>query len=141
MQAWDRRRHQIDTLVLCSGKIYFALDQLRREHKIENVALVRLEEICPFPVQAIADILKQYPNLMRGHQQSSENIVWLQEEHKNQGAYSFVEARLRNIIGIRKLKYIGREESELPATGSSSLHKRELERIVREFIGLGKQSK
>lgn len=129
------RRQQIDTVVLCSGKIYFALAEKRRQHGIHNVALVRLEELCPFPVQSIVNILKLYPNLS-SKQQRANNIVWIQEEHKNQGAFSFVETRMRNILDMPALKYIGRSESELPATGSSVLHKKEVEQIMKEFVSL-----
>lgn len=126
-------RRQIDTVVLCSGKVYFALSELKLNNKMDNVALVRIEELCPFPVQAIIETLKRYPNIQ------PNKCFWFQEEHKNQGAYSFVATRLANMANIH-LGFIGRSESELPATGSSSLHKRELEQLNEQFKSLKQQA-
>jgi probable 2-oxoglutarate dehydrogenase E1 component DHKTD1 len=125
------QRAQVDTVVLCSGKVYFTLNELRTKEQMDNVALIRIEELCPFPVKSIMETLKQYPNV----DGQAGGYVWCQEEHKNQGAYSFVEARLSNIANM-KVAYLGRAESELPATGSSSLHKRELEQLMKEFKAL-----
>lgn len=116
----------IDTLVLCTGKVYFQLDELRAKNQLNNVALIRIEELCPFPVQALMDTIKQYPNVR------PDRLVWFQEEHKNQGAFSFVDTRMQNLMGL-KMKYIGRPESELPAVGCGVLHRKELEQLTKEF--------
>jgi probable 2-oxoglutarate dehydrogenase E1 component DHKTD1 len=123
------QRDQVDTVVLCSGKIYFQLDELRTKHSMDNVALIRIEELCPFPVQSIMETIKQYKNV------EADGYVWCQEEHENQGAYSFVEARLSSMANM-SLTYLGRPASELPATGSSLLHKRELDQLTKEFVAL-----
>lgn len=122
----------IDTVVLCSGKVYFKLkEEKMTSGNMNNVALIRLEELCPFPVSSIVNELKRFPRA----DQIKQNLYWFQEEHKNQGAFGFVERRLENLANLR-LNYIGRSESELPASGSSDLHKRELEQILREFRDL-----
>lgn len=126
----SKRAKDIDTLVLCSGKVYFTLNELRQKHKMNNIAIIRIEELCPFPIQSIVNVMKKY------EKKKPITTVWLQEEHKNQGAYSFVQTRLSNLVAGLNLKYIGREESELPATGSGSLHKRELNEILRQFLSL-----
>lgn len=128
-EAHQAARNQVDTVVLCSGKIYFALAAEKRRLNMDNVALVRLEELCPFPAQALIETIRRYPNAHK------EDIVWLQEEHRNQGAYSFVERRLQNLANI-KPRYVGRSESELPATGCTSTHKKELDLIMKQFQAL-----
>ena len=123
-------RSQIDTIVLCSGKVYFNLEKLKLESgNLNNVAVVRIEELCPFPIQALVHIFKLYPNV------NNDSFIWLQEEHKNQGAFNFVSTRLANMAKIN-LNYIGRPESELPATGSHSLHLKELDEILKDFQSL-----
>lgn len=124
-----RDHQQVNTVVMCSGKIYFTLKEQKDLLQMDNVALVRIEELCPFPVQSVVQTLKSYPNVR------PSNYVWAQEEHRNQGAFSFVETRLSNMANLR-LRYLGRPESELPAIGSSSLHKRELEQLIKQFQGL-----
>jgi len=129
----ESAREAVDTLVLCSGKVYFQLSEQKRQLGMNNVALIRIEELCPFPIQSIVKTLQRYPKAT----QKQERLFWFQEEHRNQGAYSFVEVRLREMANL-SLKYIGREESELPATGSGSLHKRELEQLSKQFASLKK---
>lgn len=121
---------KIDSIVLCSGKIYFLLDELRRKENMDNIAIIRLEELCPFPIKSIVDTMKRYENV------KEENTFWFQEEHKNQGAFNFVNDRISNLSKGIRLNYIGRPESELPATGSGSLHKRELDALVKQFQSL-----
>lgn len=122
-------KSHVDTIILCSGKVYFQLNEMKRQEQMCNVALIRLEELCPFPIQALVHTLRSYPNVHKS------KMFWFQEEHKNQGAYQFVDCRLKNMANI-KLNYLGRPESELPATGSSALHKRELEHLMKQFRSL-----
>lgn len=122
--------HQaVDTVVFCTGKVYFMLNEQRLQNRLNNVTLVRIEELCPFPIPSLVDIIKMYPNVKPGR------YFWFQEEHKNQGAYSFVDQRFRNIVGI-PLNYIGRPESDLPAIGCTSMHKKEVEKLQKEFRAL-----
>lgn len=122
-------KHAVDSIVLCTGKVYYSLADLKRKNQMDNVAIIRIEELCPFPMKSVIQTIKQYPNV------NTNNIVWFQEEHKNQGAFNFVDTRLQNIAGI-KMNYIGRSESELPATGIGSMHRQELDQIVKLFQSL-----
>lgn len=123
-------RSGVDTIVLCSGKVYFNLEKVKLETgNLKNVALVRIEELCPFPIRALVQVFKLYPNV------DKENFIWLQEEHKNQGAFNYVSTRLHNMAKI-DLDYIGRPESELPATGTHSLHQKESDEILNSFMSL-----
>jgi 2-oxoglutarate dehydrogenase E1 component len=117
--APDPRR--VERIILCSGKIYWDLvEQRGKEGK--TVAIVRLEQFYPFPAELLQRILNKYP---RGH----EDIVWVQEESHNMGGWFFVEPRLRQ-MGF-DIKYIGRDASASPATGSLEIHKREQRELVR----------
>lgn len=128
----------VDTLVLCSGKVYFQLNELREKNQMSNVAIIRLEELCPFPIESLMQIISNYPNIKPSPSTASGNLIWFQEEHQNQGAYHFVETRLSRLVAsaLPPLRYMGRPVSELPATGSSSLHKRELDQLTKDFITL-----
>ncbi|HZZ78126.1 MAG TPA: 2-oxoglutarate dehydrogenase E1 component [Gemmataceae bacterium] len=110
-----------ERVILCSGKVYWDLLE-QRAKEMKSVAIIRLEQIYPFPAEQIQRILKQYP---RG----CKDIVWVQEESHNMGAWFFVEPRLRQ-LGF-DVKYIGRDDSASPATGSSEIHRREQRELVR----------
>lgn len=122
--------NKVDTIVLCSGKIYYELRAVKQRLDMANVAVLRLEELCPFPVSAISRLLTRYTNVNKANK-----IIWLQEEHKNQGCYSFVDARLRNLLGVSPT-YLGRAESDLPAAGSGATHRAELDRLLADFGSL-----
>lgn len=112
-------KSKVDTVVFVSGKIYYELLEEREKNKSENVALVRLEQIYPFPAKQIADILKGYPKL--------KHLTWCQEEPKNMGAFQhvyfqFAELLLKENLKL-EIKYIGRLERASPATGSVYRHK------------------
>jgi 2-oxoglutarate dehydrogenase E1 component len=124
-----QRRESVKRIVFCSGKIYYDLIDKRKRDGGEGVALVRVEELYPWPHDEIARIVDLYPAI--------EDVVWAQEEPKNMGAWTFVWPRLRvstgNAIPIR---YIGRPERASPAEGYAELHKAEQERIVSEVFSL-----
>jgi len=118
-----------DTLVLCSGKIYYDLDQAREEKYKEsgNVAVVRVEQLYPFPRTQLAPFVNGMPKLQR--------VVWCQEEPKNMGAWQFMQPKLRELmdeLGKRKLdiEYAGRTERASPAVGSPYLHQKEQAAII-----------
>ena len=120
-------RSRVKRVVVCSGKIFYDLDAAREEKQTGGVALVRLEQLYPFPAEALKKIFASHPN--------AAEIVWTQEEPKNMGAWSFVEQRLRDIIpGNASLQYVGRAASASPATGSYALHNLEQGRIVSETL-------
>jgi 2-oxoglutarate dehydrogenase E1 component len=120
----------IKRVVLCTGKVYYDLYQAREEKKIKDVVILRLEQLYPFPLGALAEELEKYPNA---------DVVWCQEEPKNSGYWEFVDRRIEGSLGIAKHKagrpsYVGRKSSASPATGSASVHKAEQEKLVNEAL-------
>ncbi len=126
----DSRRLEVTAvrrLILCSGKVYVDLvssGKLAPESEPGRaVAVVRVEELYPFPAAEIAAIVQRYPRL--------EEVVWLQEEPRNMGAWTFVAPRLRDLLGPRlPLRYDGRTRRASPAEGSHEWHAREQARLV-----------
>ena len=114
-------RDQVKRLVFCTGKIYYDLVAKRAPH----VALVRVEQLYPWPHDEVAKIVDLYPSL--------QEVVWAQEEPKNMGAWTYVSPRLRVSTGNAMIvRYAGRPERASPAEGYASAHKSEQERIVAE---------
>ena len=116
-------RDQVKRLVFCTGKIYYDLLAKREPH----IALVRVEQLYPWPHDEVARIVDLYPSL--------QEVVWAQEEPKNMGAWTYVSPRLRVSTGNAMIvRYVGRPERASPAEGYGSAHKSEQERIVSEVI-------
>lgn len=119
-------RANVDTVIFVSGKLYYDLADEREKNKKTNVALVRLEQIYPFPAKQVTDVLKSYPKL--------KNLIWAQEEPRNMGAFQNVYFRFMEVIineSIKvNMKYVGRPEKASPATGSNYRHKTEQAEIV-----------
>ena len=121
-----------DRIVICSGKVYYDLLEEREKQGIENVSLVRLEQIYPFPHRTLRRVLEERPDA---------EIVWCQEEPKNMGSWFFVDRRIEavmNDIGgkYHRPLYVGRPEAASPATGSMSRHIEEQNTLVAEALGL-----
>jgi 2-oxoglutarate dehydrogenase E1 component len=117
-------------VVLCTGKVYYDLLQERRERGIKDVTILRLEQLYPFPMNVLADELAQYKNA---------DIVWCQEEPKNQGYWDFVNPRIEATLGRVEHKagrpqYIGRKSAAAPATGLLSRHLAEQAKLVDEAL-------
>ncbi|OAD56071.1 2-oxoglutarate dehydrogenase, mitochondrial [Eufriesea mexicana] len=109
----------IQKVLLCSGKIYYDLVSERQGKKLEDkIAIIRIEQYCPFPYHLLAEEMFKYPNA---------KVMWLQEEHKNQGAYTYVRDRIALALGKRleDIQYVGRSPSSAPATGSKVIHMNE----------------
>ena len=121
---------QVERVILCSGKVYYDLQQAREDRGLtEKVALVRLEELAPFPEKALAEEIGRYPTGAR--------YVWCQEEPRNMGAWFFVAPRIENLmeaagVGQRRMYYAGRKPSASPATGSHAQHEREQRQLVED---------
>ncbi|KAI2802200.1 putative 2-oxoglutarate dehydrogenase E1 component DHKTD1, mitochondrial [Blomia tropicalis] len=116
----------IRSVIFCSGKHYYTLEQEReRRSLIQSVALIRLEQLVPFPVEDIVRVLKRY------HSNSERSLRWSQEEHRNMGAWNFVDERFRSIIG-RQLSYCGREELSAPAVGIGQRHQAEIVQLLND---------
>lgn len=124
---------KVETLALCSGKIYYELLEEREKQKTERTALVRVEQLYPTPSKQIAAAIKSYPNL--------KNVVWVQEEPKNMGAYQFMYFKLSEMFlkeGLTRLAlhYVGRGERSSPATGSIYRHKAEQAEIIKNCFSI-----
>jgi 2-oxoglutarate dehydrogenase E1 component len=123
---------QVKRVVICTGKVYYDLLQERRDKGLNDVAIVRLEQIYPFPKNTLARVLGEYKNA---------EIVWCQEEPENMGAWTFVDRRLEKVLkdlGVKAKRplYAGREEAASPATGSAKVHQQQQEALVRAALGL-----
>jgi 2-oxoglutarate dehydrogenase E1 component len=110
-------------VVLCSGKIYYALLAGRRERSAATTALVRIEQLYPFPKKELETTLAGYPN--------AEQIYWVQEEPANMGAAQFIEPLLRPLLGGRTLVSVARDAAASPATGSYKVHQAEEAELVQ----------
>jgi 2-oxoglutarate dehydrogenase E1 component len=122
----------VQRVVLCTGKVYYDLAQARHDAGLdEKVALIRMEQLAPFPENVLTDELKRYPK--------SAKYVWCQEEPRNMGYWFFVAPRLENImeaVGIdqRRLVYAGRKPSASVATGYLAQHEREQRDLVADAL-------
>ncbi|MEA2489025.1 MAG: multifunctional 2-oxoglutarate metabolism enzyme, partial [Acidobacteriota bacterium] len=119
---------EVKRVVLTSGKVYYDL-KAARDHASANVAILRLEQYYPFPHALLADALKGYPN--------ATEIVWVQEEPRNMGAWPFINERIAAVLGTNQtLQYVGRPISAAPATGSHHRHEEQQKALVQRALGL-----
>ena len=127
--------NDVTEILLCSGKIYYELIAEREKQVLETKskhcqAILRLEQIYPFPYHKLKDILTNYPHL--------QQVRWVQEESQNMGAFHFVSfymySLLRSLNLEKEFKYIGRPPSSSPATGSSQRHKLEQQKIIQAAL-------
>jgi 2-oxoglutarate dehydrogenase E1 component len=110
-------------VIFCSGKVYVDLITSPERERAKRVAIIRIEELYPFPEEELRAVLNAYPNL--------REVVWLQEEPKNMGAWSFMQPRLRKIVcDDVEVRYTGRTERASPAEGPAKVHAVEQARIV-----------
>jgi len=117
------RREKVERLVLCTGKVYYDMDNNERRAGAENVAIARVEVLYPFAREHLERLIASYPNL--------KEIAWVQEEPRNMGAWKVMSRRMPDVLpeGV-KLTYIGRQGRASPGEGYSGAHAREQERIV-----------
>jgi 2-oxoglutarate dehydrogenase E1 component len=119
----------IKRIVLCSGKVYYELLQKRREQKLDNVAIIRIEQLYPFPEAELRSLLEQYPQ--------AKDVIWCQEEPKNQGAWYCSQHHLIAALSPQQtLSYAGREASASPAVGLPSLHMKQQTALVDQALGV-----
>jgi 2-oxoglutarate dehydrogenase E1 component len=125
---------KVERVVLCSGKVFYDLQDARAERGLEErVALMRLEQLAPFPSEALAEELLRYANKV--------SLVWCQEEPRNMGAWSFVAPRLETVfeeLGFEQTRplFAGRKAAASPATGSHEQHVREQKKLVEDALAL-----
>jgi 2-oxoglutarate dehydrogenase complex dehydrogenase (E1) component-like enzyme len=117
------RREQVERLVLCSGKLYYDIDQHERREQASSVAIARVELLYPFARNEIARLLGSYPNL--------KQVIWAQEEPKNMGAWKVMLRRMPELLpdGV-EFRYVGRPQRASPSEGYPAAHRLEQERIV-----------
>src|SRR5580658_9945791 len=117
---------QVQRVVFCSGKVYFDLLKQRRAEAMRHIALIRIEQLYPFPVEEYQTVLARYAD--------ASDLVWCQEEPQNQGAWYQIRHRLQDLAGARSVYYAGRAAAAAPATGVSKLHEIEQRRLVETAL-------
>jgi 2-oxoglutarate dehydrogenase E1 component len=118
---------RVRRLVLCAGKIFYALEAARADGARDGAAIVRAEQLYPFPADELGRVLARYPD--------DAGVVWAQEEPANQGPWRFVEPRITAMLGpARRLMYAGRDEAASPATGNYRIHQEEEAAIVARAL-------
>jgi 2-oxoglutarate dehydrogenase E1 component len=123
---------EVKRVVLCSGKVYYDLLAERREMAVNDVAIIRVEQIYPFPVLSLPPLLAPYRNAQ---------VVWCQEEPENMGAWTFVDRRIEKVLGgmdisAKRPAYVGRAAAASPATGLAKTHAAEQAALVRSALSL-----
>lgn len=123
---------KIKQVVLCSGKVYYDLLEKRDKLNLKNTYILRIEQIYPVPIQALTKELSRFKNAA---------LIWCQEEPKNQGAWSFMEPNIEQILNnlsikAKRAKYVGRPASASPATGLASQHKEQQDKLIFEALNL-----
>jgi 2-oxoglutarate dehydrogenase E1 component len=121
---------EVKRVVICSGKVYYDLLQTRRERGIKDVALVRLEQIYPFPAKNLKTAIEAYVNAQ---------VIWCQEEPENNGAWTFVDRRIEAVLtcldgAAKRPVYVGRKAAASPATGLAKTHATEQAALVDEAL-------
>jgi 2-oxoglutarate dehydrogenase complex dehydrogenase (E1) component-like enzyme len=121
---------KVKRVLIASGKVAYDLMAARDERDVP-AAIVRLEQMYPFPHEQLAAVLKRYP--------SAQDVCWVQEEPANMGAWAFVDGRLWNLLeelgGKRRLRRVSRAASASPAAGQMVVHLQELEQLLAEALG------
>ena len=119
---------KVERLILCSGKVYYDLLEKRRAEVREDIAIVRVEQLYPFPEEELAEIMAPYTSL--------KQVVWCQEEPMNQGAWYCSQHHMRRVISAHDkslgLAYAGREASAAPACGYASMHAEQQEKLLQD---------
>ena len=119
-------KNKINRVVLCSGKIYFELQDHIDALKLDNIQIIRLEQLYPFPYEALEEELSDFKNC---------ELIWCQEEPKNMGAWQFVQERVLSVVkkvtGKNELHFIGRRAAASPATGVFDRHLSNQKNIIR----------
>ena len=116
-------RDKVTQLIMCTGKVYYDLLQARRSRNLDNVAIIRIEQLYPFPKDDFCKVIRSYPNI--------EKYIWCQEEPQNQGAWDQIKHRFHAMLDSSiPLIYAGRRSAAAPATGYFRVHQEEQEKLV-----------
>ncbi len=123
----DLSADNIKRVVMCSGKVYYDMLIQRREAALDQVAIIRIEELYPFPAIRLNQLLKKY--------RYAEQLIWCQEEPKNQGAWDYFEPRFAAKLDHHSMvEYVGRAPSAAPAVGSAKIHAQQQKKLVKEAL-------
>jgi 2-oxoglutarate dehydrogenase E1 component len=124
---------KVERVVLCSGKVYYDLLAARREREQENVVIVRLEQLYPFPEEQLLEALEPYTNI--------KDMVWCQEEPMNMGAWYSSQHHMRRVLHVQHpslfLNYAGRDAAASPAAGYMALHIAQQQQLINDALTLG----
>ena len=124
-------KSKVDRVIICSGKVFYDLRAARRERGLDTIAILRLEQLYPFPEAELLQVLSAYPNI--------QDAIWCQEEPMNQGAWYASQHHMRRVIHRHKvdvyLRYVGRDGSAAPAAGYMALHLEQQEKFIDEALG------
>jgi 2-oxoglutarate dehydrogenase E1 component len=124
---------KVRRVIFCSGKVYYDLAEARQVHNVDNTAIVRIEQLYPFPIPEFAELLASYPN--------ADEIVWCQEEPQNQGAWYQVRHRLQEPLrDDQQLYYAGRPSAAAPASGVFKLHLQQQQALVEAALNINVQA-
>jgi 2-oxoglutarate dehydrogenase E1 component len=122
---------KIRRVVLCSGKVYYDLFEEREKRALNDIYLLRVEQLYPFPAHSLIAELQRF---------NKAEMIWCQEEPKNMGAWSFMEPNIEWTLGqigakSKRARYVGRHASASTATGILARHKQELDEFLDEALG------
>src|SRR5690606_255915 len=123
-----KKADKVKRVICCSGKVYYDLVKKREEKEADDVAIIRVEQLYPFPHKVFGAELKKYPN--------ATEIVWCQDEPQNQGAWFFVQHQIHeNMLEGQRLGYAGRAASASPAVGYAHLHQEQQKALIEAAFG------
>ncbi|MFT4059031.1 MAG: 2-oxoglutarate dehydrogenase E1 component [Legionella sp.] len=118
---------KVTKVVLCGGKVYYDLLQMRRDKKLDQIAIIRIEQMYPFPKKALTTEINKYPN--------AKDVVWCQEEPKNQGVWFSSQHNMKDCLRSEQtLRYAGREFAAAPAVGNPALHAQQQLALVEQAL-------
>ncbi|WP_028356963.1 2-oxoglutarate dehydrogenase E1 component [Brackiella oedipodis] len=121
-------KDKVKRILVCSGRVYYDLVTYRQEHELNDVAILRIEQLYPFAHDELDKLFAQYPN--------AEEIVWTQDEPRNQGPWFYIQAPLYNHMKVgQKLMYAGRPSSSSPAVGYMAKHGEQLKNLIEQAFG------
>lgn len=119
---------EIKRLLFCSGKVYYDLLEARQQHELKHIGIIRLEQLYPFPEEAMATVLARYEHVT--------DRVWVQEEPRNLGAWEYIRAHHLNLGHSHALTYVGRAPSASPAVGYLLIHRKQRQQLIDEALEL-----
>jgi 2-oxoglutarate dehydrogenase E1 component len=118
---------KVKRLIMCSGKVYYELLETRRSRGLEDVAIIRIEQLYPFPQKEFDEVVKRY--------KSVKMVIWCQEEPQNQGAWDQIKHRFYPLTSKnRQLHYVGRPSAAAPSVGYRSVHIKQQETLIDEAL-------